>query len=62
LVPIQPPEAEQPTAAVLVHEMTLVPPAATLAGEAFIVTVGVGATAMRTDFEATVAASMQATE
>jgi hypothetical protein len=60
LVPIHPPEAEHPTAAVLVHESTLVPPAATFGGAAVIITVGVGATAMRTVFEA--AASMQATE
>jgi hypothetical protein len=60
-VPIHPPEAEQPTVSVLVHEMTLVPPTATFDGDAFIVTVGV-ATAMRTVFEVEAGVSVHVTE
>ena len=44
-VPVQPPEAEQPSTPVVVQERMLVPPDATFVGDAVIVSVGVAAAA-----------------
>ena len=64
-MPDHPPEAEQAFASVLVHDRMLVPPAATLLGEALIVTVGVAAaltTCTLTDFEAVPLGVLHVTE